>query len=84
MCLLNGIQIWPIDNILHIFQVNPKKLPLSMHPERCNQSVCKQLIHDAHDKLFTKIKVRETYFLSVKTEQSDLANWNLRFFPDST
>jgi hypothetical protein len=28
MCILNGIQIWPIDVILHIFQENPRDIPL--------------------------------------------------------
>jgi hypothetical protein len=80
MCILNGIQIWPIDVILHIFQENPIELPYIYASERCNKNVCEQVIHYAYDKSFTKIKARETYVLSTKTEQFDLTNWNLRFF----
>jgi hypothetical protein len=42
--------------------------------------VCEQIICDAHDKSFTKIKVEETYALSVKTEQSNLRNWIIQFY----
>jgi hypothetical protein len=47
-----------------------------MHP-RCASKVCEQVIRDAYDKRFTKIKVGETYALSVKTGQSGLKNWNI-------
>jgi hypothetical protein len=51
--------------------------------------MCEQVIRDAHDKRFTKIKPRETYILSAKIGQSGLANQNIWFgkldhpvFPD--
>jgi hypothetical protein len=32
MCILNGIQFWPLDVILHIFQGNPREPPpIYMH-----------------------------------------------------
>jgi hypothetical protein len=47
--------------------------------KRCNKSVCEQIISDAYDKRFRKIKARETYVMSAKTGQSSLANRNIRF-----
>jgi hypothetical protein len=66
MCILNGIQIWPIDAILHIYQGNSREPPYMYASSRCNNNVCKQVIHDAHDKKFTKIKARKIYVLSAK------------------
>jgi hypothetical protein len=80
MCILNGIQIWPRDTILHIFQENPKDLPLYVCIRGVQQKcVCKQVIHDAHDSWFTKIKLREAYILSARTGQSSFINRNIRF-----
>jgi hypothetical protein len=41
--------------------------------------VGEQGIHDAHDRRFTKIKLREAYVQSTKTGQSGLVNRNIRF-----
>jgi hypothetical protein len=41
--------------------------------ERCNKSMCEQVIRDAHDKRITSIKAGETYALSIKTGQP---GWN--------
>jgi hypothetical protein len=35
--------------------------------------MCKHVLCDAHDKRITKIKIREPYAMSVKTEQFGLA-----------
>jgi hypothetical protein len=47
---------------------------------RCATKVCgEQVIRDAHDRWFTKIKLREAYVLSARTRQSGLANRTIRF-----
>jgi hypothetical protein len=74
MCILNGIQFWPLDVILHIFQGNPREPPYIYASERCNQSGCEHVLCDAHDKRFTIIKEKETYVLSTQTGQSSLVN----------
>jgi hypothetical protein len=51
MCILNGIQIWPRDAILHIFQGNPREMPLYVCILGVQQKyVCEQVIRDAHDR----------------------------------
>jgi hypothetical protein len=47
--------------------------------DRCNKCVCEHVLHDAHDKRFTIIKIGEIYALSAKTEQSSLANRTIQF-----
>jgi hypothetical protein len=42
--------------------------------EGCNNNVCEQVLCDAYDKWFMKIKAGETYVLSAKTGQSGLGN----------
>jgi hypothetical protein len=58
MCILNGIQFWPLDAaILHIFSRKSKTAtPISMHPRGATKGVCEQVICDAYDKRFTTIK----------------------------
>jgi hypothetical protein len=80
MCILNRIQIWPRDAILHIFKENPRELPVYVCIRSVQQkSMCEQVIRDAHDGRFTKIKLRESYVLYAKTGQSSLRNQNIRF-----
>jgi hypothetical protein len=75
VCILNGIQISPIDAILHNFQGKTKRSPpICMHPRGAKISVCGHVLCDAYDKKITTIKVGETYAMSVKTGQSGLAN----------
>jgi type VI protein secretion system component Hcp len=49
--------------------------------EVCNKSVCvcEQVICDAHDRRFIKIKLREAYVLPTKIGHPSLANQNIRF-----
>jgi hypothetical protein len=79
MYILNEIQIWPIDAILHIYQGNLRELPFMYASGRCNNNVCEHIIRDAYDKRFTKIKATRTYVLSAKIEQSGLAKRNIWF-----
>jgi hypothetical protein len=80
MCILNGIQIWPKDAILHIFQGNPRELPpISMHP-RGATNVCLNKYYMMHMKRGSQqLREKELYVLSAKTRQSSLANQNIRF-----
>jgi hypothetical protein len=81
MCIWNGIQIWPIDAILHNFKENPRELPsICMHPRGATISVCEHVLRDAYDKKIITIKVGETYALSAKIGQSNLVNWTIRFY----
>jgi hypothetical protein len=77
---LNEIQIWPIHAILHNFQGKTKRVPsICMHPRGATTSVCEHVLRYAYDKKITKIKVRETYAMSVETGQSSLINRIIRF-----
>jgi hypothetical protein len=79
MCILNGIQIWAKDVILHIFLKKSKSAPLYVCIRGVQQKCGEQIIRDAHDRWFTKIKLREAYVLSAKIGRSGLANRNIRF-----
>jgi hypothetical protein len=48
MCMLNGIQIWPRDAILHIFQGNPRELPLYVSIQYVQQFVCENMNYVMH------------------------------------
>jgi hypothetical protein len=77
MCILNEIQIWSKNAILHIFQGNPKELPYIYASDKCNNFVCVcvnmyYVIHMTGGS--QQIKFGETYAKSVKTEQSGLGN----------
>jgi hypothetical protein len=81
VCILNGIQIWPIDAILHNFQGKSKRAPpICMHSRRATKSVCEQVSHDAYDKKIITIKVGETYAISAKIRSSGFINRILQFF----
>jgi hypothetical protein len=48
MCILNGIQTWHIDAILHIFSRKSKRAsPISMHP-RGATNVCVNMYYVMH------------------------------------
>jgi hypothetical protein len=53
MCILNRIQIWPKDVILHIFQGTPRVPPISMHPICATICVSEHVLRGAHDKRIT-------------------------------
>jgi hypothetical protein len=48
MCILNGIQIWPRDAILHIFEGNLRGLPLYVCIRYVQQFVCENLNYVMH------------------------------------
>jgi hypothetical protein len=80
VCILNGIQIGPIDAILHNFQGKSKRAPpICMHPRGATISLCEHVLRDAYDKKNTTIKVGETYTMFVKIRQSGLTNWTMWF-----
>jgi hypothetical protein len=75
MCILNGIQIWPRDAILHTFQGNPRELPHIYKSDKCNNFVCVNMYYVMHIIGGSQqLKFGETYAKSTKTGQSDLGN----------
>jgi hypothetical protein len=62
MCILNRIQIWPKDAILHFFQGTPRVLPLYLCIRYVQKFVCVNMYYVLHMTRGSQSnKIGETY-----------------------
>jgi hypothetical protein len=80
MCILNRIQFWLKDAILHIFLGKSRELPLYVCIQY-EQPMCvsEYVLRDAHNRRIITNKIVETYTESIKIRQSSLTNRTIRF-----
>jgi hypothetical protein len=96
MCILNEIQIWPKDVILHIFKEIQESSPYIYTFDKCNKFMCVNMYYVMHMIGGSQqIKFGETYAKSAKIRQSGFARqdqqnqkiWFIKpeplIFPDS-